>query len=727
MMRKRRSATRSRTAKGKNSTPIAEQFIAKDQTQNDVGENPAISAKAERQAFGQTGAAWMDVKISDDNLSATVERITLGGDQSLSSADVLNTLRDQFHITYGIDESLVSDLTQLALASSQRVVVGNYLVACGKPPIPGADGRIIYTFRARLKKGDRLKPRRLRAAFKEPTLAAVLDKSPPGLLVKPGEALARRVASTKGESGRDIFGNDKLLPGVDPPMQAGTNVSESDGFYLAESCGYVCLIDDQLSVLTPLWLSPDKMSAHFLSLQQAAPTVKLHNEWLLELLADLGVTHGIDPERIAALCQSPLAGAENGEFPVAFGTLPVQGEDTRIDFTFDILKRSGKIMPDGSIDLRERNTAIGIEEGQAIGRVVSATVGTEGIGLLGEVIPVEDGQEIFFVAGENVRAEGDPVESFYATKTGNIHLAEQSIHVKEVFHVRGDVDYETGNIDTLKDVQIDGNIRAGFTVKAGGSLSVSGIIESGVTVTARGDIIAAQGIVGEGTKMTAQGALSMGNIQTKFVQNATVMARGNIEVGSYIFNSTVRAGRDLIVRANGGERGGSIVGGESYASQYIRCHIVGSVSASNTIIGIKPGPEMIARLTKLDKVLEGCESDLTRLVRSMGLQAIDTAHIKTALDNLRDSKGKAMAEKVSQLYELIERREQLEAERNKLMAQQSSMLDQSEIHVEKALFAGVQVKIGETAINIVEDTNGQIFTNSLDGTGARSISSNKHT
>ena len=173
MMRRRRSATRSRTTKGRENTSLAEQFSAATEAQNDVGENPDISAKTERQAFGPTGAAWMDLKVADDNLSATVERITFGGETTLGAADILNTLRDQFHITYGIDESLVTDLAKIALASNRRVITGNYLVARGKPPIPGSDGRIVYTFRARLSKGYLLKSRRLRAALKESTIEAV--------------------------------------------------------------------------------------------------------------------------------------------------------------------------------------------------------------------------------------------------------------------------------------------------------------------------------------------------------------------------------------------------------------------------------------------------------------------------------------------------------------------------------------------------------------------------
>jgi len=708
MMRRRRRNPRSRSAKGKSEAA---------QIQSDIegtsGEDTETSAQVERQPFGAAGLAWMDVKISEDALTATIKSMTLGGDTTLRSADILNTLREQFHITYGLDEKLIDNLTKLALADSQRVVTGNYCIAKGTPPAPGSDGRIVYTFRSRLEKGFRLRSRRLRTAFSETTVQSLLDKCPPGLLVRPGEALARRVAPTEGESGHSIFGNDIPSLGIDPPLRAGTNVSEADGFYLAEACGYVCLIDDQLSIQPPFWIAPDKMSAHFISLEQAGTTPVIRGEWLLESLAALGVTHGIDESKITGLCQSPPAGSKNSAIAIALGTEPVHGKDTSVDFTFDLEKRAGTIMPDGSIDLRERNSSIGIEEGQPIGSVVAATKGCTGRNICGEIIPVEDGEEICFEAGENVRAEGDPAQEFFAEKTGNIYLSGQSIHVKEVFHVPGDVDYEVGNIETPKDVQIDGHVKAGFSVKAGGSISVSGLIESGATITARGDIIASQGIVGEGTKLIAQGAISMGSIQAKFIQNASVLARGDIVVGCYIYNSNVRAVGDLTVQTNGGGRAGSIVGGESYASRKVHCHIAGSASASNTVIGIKAAPELIAHITKLDKSIGQFEAQSLRLVRAMGLQTVDVNRIKAAVESRRGASQKLLHEKALKVYELVDSRDKLAAERDKLIGQQNSALDLSEIHVEKILYAGVQIKIGENAIKLVEDIDGQVFSNSL--------------
>ena len=230
------------------------------------------------------------------------------------------------------------------------------------------------------------------------------------------------------------------------------------------------------------------MTVYFIHLQQAAPLPALRDEWLFEALAELEVSHGIDKTAISVLCHTPPQADIVEAVLIAQGTPPIPGADTMVDHPFQIGKHAGKILPDGSIDLRDRNSVVGVEEGQPLGKVISATKGIPGKNLIGENIETTDGKEIFFKAGENVRGEGDPPHAFFAEINGNIYITSDTIDIKEVFIVDGDVDYEVGNIDTTHDVQINGNISAGFIVKSGGSISVGGLIEAGAVLSCRGDI-----------------------------------------------------------------------------------------------------------------------------------------------------------------------------------------------------------------------------------------------
>ena len=687
-----------------------------------VGAGPELPSVEERQTFGHTLATWMVVEVAPDGLQATLKRITLGGDTTLTDKDLLKALREQYHITDGLDETLVQEVTAQALAKPDGVITGNHLIASGNPPVAGQDGRIEYAFQQRLEEGIRPAYGELKKAFEQGTIEEVLAADLLGLIVQPGEELARRIPATQGDPGRDIFGNTSLKPGQDPPLEVGTAVRESGNRYTAETYGYICLFDNQLSVQLPLWICTDQMAAHFVHFPQADESPKLREAWIMESLTALGVTHGIDAEAIAALCQNPPGPQEKKAIAVARGTLPVSGADTYVDYPFDAVKRAGKIMPDGSIDLRERNAVVGVEAGQSLGTVVDATAGIAGTNLRGEEIPTTDGREIVFKAGENVRADGDPPRTFFSEIIGNVHLAGDTIHVKEVFVVSGDIDYETGNIDTPKDVQVNGNIVGGFTVNAGGSITVGGLVEAGAVLTARGDITIAQGIVGEGTKVTAQGVISFGSVQTKFIQNATVMSKGNIGVGSYIFNSLVRSGGDITVAAEGGERGGSIVGGESYASKTIRCRIIGSPSTSGTIIGISPDPEKNAHIAKLNKAIGFCESNILRLLRTMGLQTVDAGRIKAILRQTPTARQQVMVEIVKKLYDLVETRDKSVAEREDLERQIDQALEKGEVFVEGTLHTGVEFIMGKNSFNTNEDIKGVTLFKTPNGIRTRPFS-----
>ena len=69
-------------------------------------------------------------------------------------------------------------------------------------------------------------------------------------------------------------------------------------------------------------------------------------------------------------------------------------------------------------------------------------------------------------------------------------------------------------------VEIDGSVRAGFTVKSAGTVLIAGVVENGATIDAKGDVVVAKGIFGESTSVTA-----LGNVETKLIQNSTVLRR----------------------------------------------------------------------------------------------------------------------------------------------------------------------------------------------------------
>ncbi len=71
-------------------------------------------------------------------------------------------------------------------------------------------------------------------------------------------------------------------------------------------------------------------------------------------------------------------------------TEPVHGSDGRIEYAVDLDKRAGRLLPDGSIDLRERNSAVAVTNSQVGARIVRSTAGEVGSDVRGEVLAPND-------------------------------------------------------------------------------------------------------------------------------------------------------------------------------------------------------------------------------------------------------------------------------------------------------------------------------------------------
>jgi uncharacterized protein (DUF342 family) len=690
MPRKPNPRTRGRSPK--DATELDERFLDA-AGQNAASQSPEGTHPPERQTFGQSAATWMVVAIDARGQQATLKKLALGGDNTLKTADVIAALHSGYHLVHGIDEQAVAQMLERALGNPDNVLTCNQVVARATLPVPGEDGYIEWS--GDLDKEQLQKAAGAQIALQAPSLEEALASNPCGLLVEPGQPLARLHAPTPGTPGCSVFGVESRLPGRPAPLKVGPNVRQSDDLLAADLYGYVGYAGDALSVAAPLWVSGDAMRAVYVHFELLAPAPALSDDALRAAFAARGIAHGIDEQAVQKVIGATLDPARRKHLTLARGSAPVAGVDAHVEYTFDPLKRAGKIMPDGSIDYRERNIVIGVAEGQLLGTVQEATKGQPGYDVFGQPLPTTDGKDHVFKAGENVRAEGDPPKQFYAQSEGNAHVAGDTLHVKPVYVVSGDVDYGTGNINTPIDVQINGSVRAGFKVEAGGSIVISGAVESGVTLVAQGDIIVSQGIVGDGTTVAARGLLSMGNVQTKFIQNASVLAKGDIEVGSYIFNSQVRSGGQVVVHSGGGKRGGSIVGGEVFAAQSIQARLCGSATTAGTAIGISPDPVLAIKLAKVERECDVLEDTLERLLHLLGLANIDVQRLKSILRQAPNARKAQLAERIDKLYKTAEAREKAHAEKETLSGQHEATLAEAFIAIEGTLFAGVAVKIGK--------------------------------
>ncbi len=157
--------------------------------------------------------AIAEVEISQDNLEVFLTTKCPHGGAQLTVDTVMNAL-DEKEVKFGIlDEEIERIVTE-------GEEVTKILIARGKEPINGEDGRIEYHFDAFLENtGPRIDEEDI-ADFKELGLFES---------IKPGEILAARIPPTTGEDGTNVLGDPvPATPGKDVSLPIGKNTEEGD-------------------------------------------------------------------------------------------------------------------------------------------------------------------------------------------------------------------------------------------------------------------------------------------------------------------------------------------------------------------------------------------------------------------------------------------------------------------------------------------------------------------
>jgi len=157
---------------------------------------------------------------------------------------------------------------------------------------------------------------------------------------------------------------------------------------------------------------------------------------------------------------------------------------------------------------------------------------------------------------------------------GRFQANADSFWVDEVLDIFGNIDLRVGNVDFPGDVVIRGEIRDGFTVKAGKSILCMGTI-GGARIDCAGDLITQQGIVGKEKAVIRVG----GAAEAKFIEGCALDAMGPIKVRTSVHNSTIHT-KD---RLEMGERG-IIIGGIVKAQNGVSAAQIGTERGPRTEI-----------------------------------------------------------------------------------------------------------------------------------------------
>ena len=333
-------------------------------------------------------------------------------------------------------------------------------------------------------------------------------------------------------------------------------------------------------------LSDNNLMAH-IRLGEDAPEAM--TVFMIEqLLHKNGIIFGIvDESVIEAWLYGP---ARQGEtLLIAEGKPPVLATDGEIQYYFPIdFKRPGRINPDGSMDYRDRGEIPHVEEGMKLASKTLPEPGEPGLDVKGKEISVPEPVDPAFSAGQGTRFNEEKSEIF-SSINGEPHLDVMGVvSVNKEFKVKGDVGYETGNIEFDGNVVVPGEVKEGFSVKC---VSLTAREICGAQVDLSGDLNVSMGIMD--TKLINV----KGNIQAKYIRNSIINSFGDLTVQKEIVDSTI-----YLSGACNNERG-SILNSTVSAKLGIKAGSVGNESSGPSVLTVGVDEHLIRLGDKIKSTL----------------------------------------------------------------------------------------------------------------------------
>lgn len=403
---------------------------------------------------------------------------------------------------------------------------------------------------------------------------------------------------------------------------------------------------------------------------------------VIAALTSMEVTRGISKnalKKVMVLSRN-LAAGEKISLLVAKGKEPIDGEDASFeplvdDFREQALQPQEKEGEEDKVDMRDLGETITVNEGDELIRRIPPTKGDDGFTVKGEPIPATPGKNIKLRAGKGAGISPNDPELVVATTSGMPWINKDGADVDNALCLNA-VDISTGHVKFKGSVIVSGDIAADMIVRATGSVTVGGFIES-ADVQAHGDVIAMKGIIGhqveDGEEHTCF-VKAGGKITAKFVQSANLQASGDIELGLHSIQSFVKSKNAVTVMDKTG-RNGSIVGGEVYAGSTITTVNLGATAGTETLV---------KAFTRFDKYKENI-ADLNSKYK---------AAQETTMKVVRAEMDLAKIPKSERTQEQTERVKNMKEDSNKEIASAMNRFQSAEEELRKQLNENV-VKVTE--------------------------------
>lgn len=314
----------------------------------------------------------------------------------------------------------------------------------------------------------------------------------------------------------------------------------------------------------------------------------LSKEDIIDELKRFSVRYGIIEKNLDIYLKSHIFMTP---VPIAKATPPVEGVSAKVEYKFETVAiAKPKINEDGSVDFHDLGNINHVNAGDVLAVKSPVRYGKEGTDVTGRPIKPVKVNDIVLQYGNNIHLSEDGL-TMYTDVSGHVNLVDNRVFVSNTYEVPADVSASTGDIEYDGNVHVKGNVATGFSIRAKGDIYVDGVVE-GATLFAGGGIVLKKGIQGAG-----RGRLeAKGDIVSKFIENSTVIADGNVSADA-IMHSSVTTKASIRVQ---GKRG-LVTGGELLCGGEIVLKTVGSTMGTMTVLEVGADPSFLERLRVIEK------------------------------------------------------------------------------------------------------------------------------
>ncbi len=519
---------------------------------------------------------------------------------------IIDKLREE-RVHFGIDEEVIDYYLKKAKDSDSPI--SNVIVAQAKIPFRKGADRYHFLVESQLDVYDFTKWKIVNDFLRNKEFEPDTDLPFDFIFVHEGQPIAEVEKVEDRIPGKNIFDEEiHASRAFQLEFKAGENVyfDENRSKYIAGVCGYLSLSESAFTIKEAFQIDSDNMSARFINLPRINTS---------DFPREVELYNFFQRSKILDLCKKKVDLSSFGiwEHPIiAQGKLPGESKDASVKIHFDMSESIGYSDDHNNIDYKIRNKFKNVKADVLLAEKTLPIKGEAGTDLFGKQINARAPKDVVLRHSKGTRVDKNENEiKIYCAEDGILDYNNSTISVFPTVTIRGDVNLESGHITTTANVEIMGNVLAGFNVKSDKNIFIKGNIEDNCIIESGGDITLQGGVNGESTKIICGGSFS-----AKYVETCTLVAKGQITVQRFIRGAKVRSYDNILVfgsSINLNERG-AIVDSEIFVKKELHCPVIGSPAGLPTTIHFGNDNHLCDKIQNLEETCAKITENIKELL-----------------------------------------------------------------------------------------------------------------